>query len=111
MPHAETTDAKIDALSKSLDETKQDVRELRQETRSLRAEMHAGFTAARNELHTAVIALTASNAEIRASVKTLTWVVGILTTLVLGSLAAEKAPRLLKAIAEKDAAVSVAAVR
>jgi chromosome segregation ATPase len=144
MAPAETTDVKIDALSKSLDETKQDVRELRQAAHShdsemsteftaVRREMSAGFTAIRRELsdglaavrsemntgfagirsdlHTAVTTLTASNAEIRASVKTLTWVVGILATLVFGSFAAEKGPRLLEAIAETDASVPVAAVR
>lgn len=69
------------------------------------------FNAVRSELHTAVTTLTASNAEIRASVRTLTWAVGILVTLILGSFAAEKGPRLLEAIAKKDAPVTVAAVR
>src|SRR4029079_1605336 len=57
VPNAEATEAKIDGLRDSLDETKQDIRELRGQIHSLservdrhHAEMHAGFAALRKTM-------------------------------------------------------------
>lgn len=99
--NAEATEAKIDGLRDSLDETKQDIRELRGEIRSLsdkvdrhHGESHAGFAALRKtmddmgaslraeitgiqtSLRTDIAALQQSVAGLRETLKTMFWCVG-----------------------------------
>src|SRR5262245_48177107 len=116
VPNVEATEAKIDALRDSLDETKQDVRELRGEIRSLsdkvdrhHGEMHAGFAALRKtmddmgaslraeiagvqtSLRTDIAAIQQSVAGLRATLKTVFWGIGAVSTLAMIFFAAGKA--------------------
>jgi uncharacterized protein involved in exopolysaccharide biosynthesis len=100
--NAEATEAKIDALRSSLDEVKEDVRELRTDIHSLRdkivknySEMHAGFAALRESIadlqasmqssiaglqasmQSNVAGLHMSVAELRATMKTVFWAIGV----------------------------------
>ena len=109
MGNVEATEARIDGLRDSLDETKQDVRELRGEIRSLsdkvdrhQGEMHAGFAALRKTmddmgaslraeiagvqtgLRSDIAAIQQSVAGLRATLKTVSWgvtAVGMLATI------------------------------
>src|SRR6185503_730418 len=72
----EATEAKIDGLRDSLDETKQDVRELRGEIRSLsdkvdrhQGEMHAGFAALRKTMDDMGASLRAEIAGVQTSLR------------------------------------------
>src|SRR5262245_38397317 len=67
----EAVDVKVEAQGKSLDEVKKDVREIRADVSSLRNQMHAGF-----------MALNASVADLRATIKSAIWAFGAVGTLV-----------------------------
>jgi uncharacterized protein involved in exopolysaccharide biosynthesis len=76
VPNVEATEAKIDGLRGSLDETKQDVRELRGEIRSLsekvdrhHGEMHAGFAALRKTMDDMSASLRAEIAGVQTSLR------------------------------------------
>jgi polyhydroxyalkanoate synthesis regulator phasin len=99
------TEAKIDALRDTLDETKQDVRELRGEIHSLRdkvdrnhGEMHAGFAALRKTmddmgatLRSDMAAVQQSVAGLRATLRTVLWGVTAVGMLAMIFFAAGKA--------------------
>jgi hypothetical protein len=85
--NVEATDVRIDALRAGLDEVKKDIREFRADFRSLvdkidriHGEMHAGFAAMRESI-----------ADLRATMRTMFWAVGIVGTLAMVFLTAGRA--------------------
>ena len=70
----EATEAKIDALRDSVDEVKKDVRELRADVSSLREKVDKHHS----DMLTGFAALRESIAELRATMRTMFWAIGVL---------------------------------